>query len=494
MPPLSDRFPGITPKTILYIFPVTDSADEYTFLDEKYNAERVKKVPIYYEEIAAGMFRRGLELSWDAPPKSITTGFRIGCDPSCEIYIPADREGIPTLPVSRVHCRIHFNPVSGLLLLTDCSKSKTEITKGGKPIKTLTADAPTTVLESKWTIKIAGTYRLTVTIPWDASNYKPYIRELCQRVPTVQNPPQPAPTQNPALKLQQQLEDQKYMDWKFLGSGGFGQVSLLAERSTGALVVGKRSVYGRVARQEIDILKELRHPAIIRYIDQIYPEPGFSMLIMEYSPYGDLTKQNLRKWNEADKFESFHQLLSGLEYLHNRQIMHRDIKPQNILVISRNPVRLKYIDFGLSKKFAEPMSDDLGTLGYRAPEYYSKNGGVSFSSEVWALGLAFLFFYFSETQIFKEEQASYFGSSAWYKRVYRRAQKVDSERARVILINMTKLSQTERWKIKVALKFIQKQALDMSIGPLTRGRKRQFNLVDPNGTTDKEQPPAIKRR
>lgn len=56
-------------------------------------------------------------------------------------------------------------------------------------VRELKAEAPTAVLESKWTIKIADVYRFSVTIPWDNSNCEHYIKKLKEQLPTVQYPP-----------------------------------------------------------------------------------------------------------------------------------------------------------------------------------------------------------------------------------------------------------------------------------------------------------------
>ncbi|KAF3156080.1 hypothetical protein TWF225_010695 [Orbilia oligospora] len=457
IPPISNRFPGITPETIVYILPVTGSVT--AFVDEPNNAERAKDIPIYYEERGAGNLNRGLELCWNRPPESIERGFRFGSDPDCEVYLPDTHPDLGELAVSRVHCRIHFNSASGLLLLTDSSRDGTYISNGGGMIKELKAEAPTTVLESKWTIRIADVYRFSVIIPWDNSNYEHYIQKLKERLPTAQYAPQPTPFKNSNFEP---ASDQKYRKWKPLSQGNFGKVSLFVDRSSGDLVAGKKFLKYKEGLNEIKILKQLRHPAIIRIIDIFCSQWKQDILIMEYSPHGDISNFDLLGWSEADKLESFRQLLSGLKYLHRNRIMHRDIKLENILLISRSPPVLKYVDFGLSK-LVTPQMTPLGTFTYLAPEYFNKEG-ISFPADVWALGITFLLFYFDKDGVLKFAPTMGNQKPIWPSQVRNYAKDIKYLPSQILLRGMTAHSQSTRWNAKQALEYVQDEVARLSAG------------------------------
>src|SRR2546423_142435 len=95
---------------------------------------------------------------------------------------------------------------------------------------------------------------------------------------------------------------------------------------------------------------------------------------MEYVPGGELsTYLNQNNQLPEDMVKSIaRQILHALQYLHRRKITHRDIKPDNILIASIDPLRVKLSDFGLSKVAQEEtfMKTFCGTLLYCAPEVY----------------------------------------------------------------------------------------------------------------------------
>lgn len=95
---------------------------------------------------------------------------------------------------------------------------------------------------------------------------------------------------------------------------------------------------------------------------------------MEYVPGGELSTylQSNNKIPEEMVRTVARQILHALHYLHQRKITHRDIKPDNILIASLDPLRVKLSDFGLSKVVQEEtfLKTFCGTLLYCAPEVY----------------------------------------------------------------------------------------------------------------------------
>jgi calcium-dependent protein kinase len=111
-------------------------------------------------------------------------------------------------------------------------------------------------------------------------------------------------------------------------------------------------------------------------------------LVMEYLPLPSLDNYNIK--NEKDLKDIVSQTIEAIEYLHNRNICHRDVKPDNILYDAAEQ-KIKIIDFGISKKTflrgsRRDMLTIIGTHFYLAPEVYL-GGGYDERIDLWALGV-----------------------------------------------------------------------------------------------------------
>ncbi len=171
------------------------------------------------------------------------------------------------------------------------------------------------------------------------------------------------------------------LDNTILGKGGFGIVSLGKRKSDGAVVaikivtrLGDRTKNAEGALlQEWNIMKGLNHIGIIRAYD-IFMEDRFYSMAVEYIAGGDLFERVIEKENytELDARDLTKNLLLALKYLHNQNIAHRDIKPDNILLMDKDDnTSLKLADFGMAIKMKnadEMLTGGGGTIGYCAPE------------------------------------------------------------------------------------------------------------------------------
>ncbi|QDS68245.1 hypothetical protein FKW77_010609 [Venturia effusa] len=168
-----------------------------------------------------------------------------------------------------------------------------------------------------------------------------------------------------------------------LGKGAFAIVYKLATKRDGHFFAAKELEKKRFIKNgrldqrldnELQIMKSITHPNVVQYIgyhdyvDHLY-------IIMEYVPCGDmqgyLSKHTYL--SEAEAKIMSRQVLEALRYLHSKQITHRDIKPDNILISSQDPFTVKLSDFGLSKVVNSNqtfLKTFCGTLLYCAPEVF----------------------------------------------------------------------------------------------------------------------------
>ncbi|XP_063219443.1 cyclin-dependent kinase 17-like isoform X2 [Bacillus rossius redtenbacheri] len=145
------------------------------------------------------------------------------------------------------------------------------------------------------------------------------------------------------------------------------------------------------AIREVSLLKELRHANIVTLHDIIHTEKSLT-LVFEYLER-DLKQYmddcgNILSLNNVKLF--LFQLLRGLAYCHQRRILHRDLKPQNLLINDRG--ELKLADFGLARAKSVPTktySNEVVTLWYRPPDVLLGSTEYSTPIDMWGVGCIF---------------------------------------------------------------------------------------------------------
>lgn len=184
-----------------------------------------------------------------------------------------------------------------------------------------------------------------------------------------------------------------------IGEGTYGVVYKAKDKVTGSLVALKKirlesesEGVPSTAIREIALLKELNHTNVVRLIDVVHSDKKL-YLVFEY------LYQDLKKLMDASHptglplplVKSYlWQLLQGIAYCHSHRVLHRDLKPQNLLIDTEGNIKLA--DFGLARAFGVPLrtyTHEVVTLWYRAPEILLGTKFYSTSVDVWSIGCIF---------------------------------------------------------------------------------------------------------
>jgi hypothetical protein len=193
---------------------------------------------------------------------------------------------------------------------------------------------------------------------------------------------------------QRELVLDRYRPLRPLGRGGSGSVWLARDERTGldvALkIVPREGKRGPRAAREAEAATRLRHERCVRAYN-FSGDDGHVYIAYEYVP-GRTLRDALRHGvvNDRQAIEAAAQVLDGLAHAHARGIIHRDVKPSNVLLEDTDDVSVKLLDFGLAQ-FDEAdtltaVGDVPGTLAYISPERL-RGEDASAASDVWAVGV-----------------------------------------------------------------------------------------------------------
>ncbi|EIE87775.1 hypothetical protein RO3G_12486 [Rhizopus delemar RA 99-880] len=193
-------------------------------------------------------------------------------------------------------------------------------------------------------------------------------------------------------------EELKEMKIEKLGEGTYGIVYKAQNRETNEVVALKRIRLDNeeegvpcTAIREISLLKELKHPNILRLYDVLHTEKKLT-LIFEYLD-SDLKKFLDSLGGDIDTItikQLMYQLLKGIAFCHAHRVLHRDLKPQNLLINKKGELKLG--DFGLARAYGIPVrsySHEVVTLWYRAPDVLMGSRQYSTSIDLWSAGCIF---------------------------------------------------------------------------------------------------------
>jgi len=190
----------------------------------------------------------------------------------------------------------------------------------------------------------------------------------------------------------------KYVKTEKIGEGTYGTVYKALVRGTNQFVALKKikleaedEGVPSTAIREISLLKELRHNNVVRLLEVIHSESKlhlvFEFLEQDLKTYMDKLNDSLS--HEVVK-SYLQQLLLGVAFCHAHRVLHRDLKPQNLLLNSNGEIKLA--DFGLARAFGIPIrtyTHEVVTLWYRAPEILLGARQYACAVDVWSIGCIF---------------------------------------------------------------------------------------------------------
>ncbi|KAM3143504.1 hypothetical protein pb186bvf_004266 [Paramecium bursaria] len=197
---------------------------------------------------------------------------------------------------------------------------------------------------------------------------------------------------------QKVAEYELYKRIKILGEGSFGKAYLVECVQDKSIWVAKYMDLQAMTKQEQEetlreakILEFLSHPNIVKFKEVYKTKKGRLCIVMEYADGGDLAKRIKDAkgvyFSENQILDWFTQMCLAIKHVHDRKIIHRDLKGQNIFVTKQNSVKLG--DFGIArilKKTMEKAKTMVGTPYYISPEII-EGKPYSLMTDIWSLGV-----------------------------------------------------------------------------------------------------------
>ncbi|XP_069490327.1 myosin light chain kinase, smooth muscle-like isoform X3 [Ambystoma mexicanum] len=186
-----------------------------------------------------------------------------------------------------------------------------------------------------------------------------------------------------------------YTQLEKLGVGKFGQVYRLQEKATGRILAGKfyktrTAKEKESARMEVELMNKLHHPKLAQCV-AAYQTRAEMVMVLEYIAGGELFERivdDAFEHTEPTCVQYVRQILEGVQYMHQQNIVHLDLKPENIVCVNRTGNNIKIIDFGLARmlKPGAQVKVMQGTPEFIAPEVISFEP-IGFTTDMWSIGV-----------------------------------------------------------------------------------------------------------
>ncbi|WQF89384.1 Putative serine/threonine-protein kinase Atg1 [Colletotrichum destructivum] len=331
-----------------------------------------------------------LRVTTDDEPHDAQIGFLFGSDPEvCDVLLDKD----PARGISKRQFAIHVTQQHGVLLIINRSRNKTNVE--ARSFGKLALSSQRALQDNESVHVSLGIYDIEIRLPDHSAHLADYrtelsnfTRRISSQIPVFQNLElESGPSASTAS-----LRASPYQLREKVGSGTYGVVYRAVHRVTGDVVAVKQlGKHEHMRLEEVMLLRNITHEHIVSFHAFIIEIDSFH-LVMEFVDGQNLeTAFKAHHPTSTELREVMRQQLSAVEYIHHRGIVHRDIKPPNVMVKWRDPMVTKLTDFGLAIRSTE-LADKAplcGTASYAAPEVLR---GILYNEKVdiWSLGILFL--------------------------------------------------------------------------------------------------------
>jgi len=248
------------------------------------------------------------------------------------------------------------------------------------------------LINDKEQIKFQRNNRKSVTLINNTSHLPEKLHDIEMKIPVMHETLITQKFGNP---------DKYYKKLKNLGSGSYGYVykakNLIMDNIVAIKIIEKvqeNMIDDLEIKNEINILKSLSHPNIVK-IYEFFDTTIYYYIVTEYCKKGELFSYIKNVYNEKQLSVLFYQVFSGLVYLHEKKILHRDLKLENIMVseIEKDVITgeeyfwIKIIDFGTAKIFEKNRAEKeiIGSSYYIAPEVLKQR--YNEKCDTWSVGV-----------------------------------------------------------------------------------------------------------
>ncbi|XP_039998071.1 striated muscle preferentially expressed protein kinase isoform X2 [Xiphias gladius] len=257
------------------------------------------------------------------------------------------------------------------------------VTPPSTPTKPAVASVPTYVPTTTITARVAPT----------PVSFSPQVLQASSLSPIGEAASTPPRGAAPSATLRQGVPQKPYTFLDEKARGRFGVIRECRENATGKIYMAKIVPYSPENKPEVlkeyEILKSLHNEKVMA-LHEAYVTPRYLVLVAEYCTGKELLYSLIDRfrYSEDDVVGYLVQILQGVEYLHNRRVLHLDLKPDNIMVTNLNAIKI--VDLGSAQSF-NPLSlkhqdSRAGTLEYMAPEMV-KGEVVGPPADMWTVGV-----------------------------------------------------------------------------------------------------------